>query len=201
MSLFFRAKLSYIPYFYPDKFYNGSQIEEKCQISLLLNHLAKTIQSSTMEQPQPSPRYSSIFFLQSRPPIQYFSTGWAIPLASFSQIPTQYLLTGWEFLGIFQPSPTQGLDHEWVCPGYFTRPPPQYLSYWEGAGNLLHHQIKLRISMNIGDSKTRRNLPKLVCTPRGGGWVQGATAGTKAPVPRGVQSKEGSPLWVPLWSP
>ena len=33
------------------KFSNGSQIEGKCQISLLLNHLAKTIQSSTMERP------------------------------------------------------------------------------------------------------------------------------------------------------
>ena len=32
-----------------DKFYNGSQIEEKCQMSLLLNHSAKTIQSPTME--------------------------------------------------------------------------------------------------------------------------------------------------------
>ena len=52
MTLFFRAKLIYFPHFYPDKFYNGSQIEEKGQISLLLNHLAKTIQSSTTEQPQ-----------------------------------------------------------------------------------------------------------------------------------------------------
>ena len=31
--------------------------------------------------------------------------------------------------------------------------------------------------------------------------MQGAAAGTKAPVPHGVQSKEGSPLWVPSWSP
>ena len=34
---------------------------------------------------------------------QYLSTGWAILLASFSQPPTQNLLTGWEFLSIFQP--------------------------------------------------------------------------------------------------
>ena len=53
----------------------------------------------------------------------------------------------------------------------------------------------------MGDSKTRRDLPKFVCTPQGGGWAQGAAAGTKALVPHGVQSKKGSPLWIPLWSP
>ena len=40
------------PHFYPDKFYNGDQIEENCQISLLLNYSAKTTQSPTTEQPQ-----------------------------------------------------------------------------------------------------------------------------------------------------
>ena len=109
----------------------------------------------------------------------------------------QYLLIGWEFLSIFQPSPTQCLDHEWVCPGCFTWPPaPQYHSSWEGASNLLHCQVKPRISTNTGDSRTRIDLPKFVCTPGGGRWVQGATAGTKAPVPRGVLWREGSPLWV-----
>jgi len=43
--------LMYFPHFYPDKFYKGSQIEEKCQIRLLLNRLSKTIQSPTMEGP------------------------------------------------------------------------------------------------------------------------------------------------------
>ena len=109
---------------------------------------------------QLSPSYSSLVFSQLSPPTQYLSTGWVIPLASFSQ------------------------------------PPTQYLSYWEGAGNLLHHQIKLRISTNMGDVRTRRDLTKFICTPRGGGWAQGATAGTRAPVPCGVQLKEGSPLWV-----
>ena len=42
----------YFPHFYSDKFYKGSQIEEKCQISLLLNHSAKTIQSPTTEPPR-----------------------------------------------------------------------------------------------------------------------------------------------------
>ena len=31
--------------------------------------------------------------------------------------------------------------------------------------------------------------------------MQGAAAGTKALVLRGVQVKEGSPLWVSSWSP
>ena len=136
------------------------------------------------------------FISQSSPPPPYLSTGWAIPLASFSLTPTQYLLTGWEFLGIFQPSSTQCLDHEWVCPGCFTRALSQYLSYWEGAGNLLHSQIKRRVSASTGDSRTGRDLPKFVCTPRGGRLVQGAAAGTKALVPQGVQAKEGSLLWV-----
>ena len=35
--------LMYFPHFYPDKFYNGSQTEERCQMSLLLKHSAKTI--------------------------------------------------------------------------------------------------------------------------------------------------------------
>ena len=99
--------LKYFPHFYPDKFCNDSQIEEKCQISLLLNHSAKTIQSPTTEQPRhlsAEPGYSSIFS-QLSPHIQYLSTRWAIILASFSQPPTQYLLTGWEFLSVFQPSP------------------------------------------------------------------------------------------------
>ena len=42
--------LMYFPHFYPDKFYNGSQIEEKCQIRPLI-HSAKTIKSPTTEQP------------------------------------------------------------------------------------------------------------------------------------------------------
>ena len=43
--------LMYFSQFYPIIFYNGCPIEEKCQISLLLDHSAKTIQSPTMKQP------------------------------------------------------------------------------------------------------------------------------------------------------
>ena len=115
--------LMYFPHFYTDKFYKGNQIEEKCQISLLLNHSSKSIQSPTMEQPQhlsAELRVFLDFFLQSSPSTQYLSTGWAILLASFSQPLTLYLLTGWEFLRIFHSSPTHCLDHEWVCPKCLT---------------------------------------------------------------------------------
>ena len=181
------------PHFYPDKFCDGSQIEGKCQISLLLNHSAKTIQSPTVEQPRNLSVRSQVFlnffpnWALSRPVPFYWVT---IALASFSQPPSpnSWHPVSFDWVGIsqyFQQSPTQCLDHEWVSPGCFTHtPPPQYLSYWKAAGNLLHHQIKLRISTNMGDSRTRRDLPKFIYTPRGGGWVQEATAVTKAPVPR-----------------
>ena len=168
MSLFFRAKLSCI--FLTFILTN----------SIMAVKLRKSVRSASYltTQPRPfsplqwsdlsifqlSPGYSSIFS-QLSPPTQYLSTGWAILLASFSQPPTQYLLTGWEFLGIFQPSSIQCLDHEWVCPGCFTRNRPQYLSYWEGAGNLLHCLIKPGIPTNMGDSTTRRDLLKFICTP------------------------------------
>ena len=42
----------YSPHFYANKFYKGSQTEEKCQISLLLNHSVKTTQFPTTERPQ-----------------------------------------------------------------------------------------------------------------------------------------------------
>ena len=61
----------YFPHFYPDKFYKGSQIEEKCQISLLLNHSAKTIQSPTIERPQhlsAEPQVVLDFFFPIEPP-------------------------------------------------------------------------------------------------------------------------------------
>ena len=43
--------------------------------------------------------------------------------------------------------------------------PHQQLSNWKEAGNLLPCQIKLRISTNMGDLRTRRDLAKFVCIP------------------------------------
>ena len=150
----------YFPNFYPDKFSKGSQIEEKCQISLLLNHSAKTIQYPTTERPQhPSaePQVSSIFF------------------PSWAPLPIPFHCLG-NSPAIFQPA-HHPVSFDWV--GI-----PQHLS--------------IRISTNTGDSGTRRDLPKFICTPQGGRWAQASTAGTKAPVPCGVQSKGGSSLWVTI---
>ena len=79
------------PHFYPDKFCNGSQIEGNCQISLLLYHSAKTIQSPTMEQPWNLSVRSQVFlnifpnWALSRPVPFYWVT---IALASLSQPPS-----------------------------------------------------------------------------------------------------------------
>ena len=65
----------YFLHFYPDKFSKGSQIEKKYQISLLLNHSAKTIQSPTIERPQhlsAEPRVFLYFFPQLSPPTRTF---------------------------------------------------------------------------------------------------------------------------------
>ena len=157
--------------FYPDKSYNGSQIEGKCQISLLLNHLAKTIQSPKMEQPQHLSVRPQVFlnffpnWALSRPvPFHWV----AIALASFSQPhhPPPQLLTpsifwlggnisvSFDWVGISQYLSAELHSVSRSCMSmplmFHTHTfPSQYLSYWKGAGNLLHHQIKLRISTNI----------------------------------------------------
>ena len=158
--------LIYFPHFYPDKFYNGSQIEEKCQVNILLNHSAKIIQSFTMKQPQDLSAEPWAFldsFPHLSPATHYLSTGWVVPLASFSQPCSQYLLPGWEFLDIFQPRLSV-----WTMSGYasdVSTADPSVSSYWKGAGKLLSHQIKLRIFTNRGDSRNKRELLKFVCTP------------------------------------
>ena len=131
MSLvpFLQSKaLMYFPHFYPDKFYNGSQIGEKCQNSQDCSVPYNGGTSASFSRALGIAR----FFSQLRPSTQYLSTGWAILLAPFSQTPNQYLLTGWEFFSVFQPSPIQCLDHEWVCLGCFTRAHPSICSTRRG---------------------------------------------------------------------
>ena len=79
----------YFPHFYSDKFYKGSQIEEKCQISLLLNRSAKTIQSPTTEQPRHLSAEPQVFldFFPIEPP-------YPLPFHWVGNSP-----------GIFQPAP------------------------------------------------------------------------------------------------
>ena len=67
---------------------------------------------------QLGPRYSSIFFPTEPLPAQYLPTGWQLPWhLSVSHLPpptpdTQDLMTGQEYLGIFQPSSAECLDHK-----------------------------------------------------------------------------------------
>ena len=166
MSLFFRAKLSYIFLtFILTNSIKAVKLRESVRSASYLTTQPRPfspLQWSDLNIFQSRPRYSLIFF-QSIPSTQYLSTGWAILLASFIWPLTQYLLTGWEFLSIFLPSPTHCLDHEWLCPRCFTWAHPTPVSFL--LGNLLYHQIKLRISTNMRDSRTRRDLPKFICTP------------------------------------
>ena len=81
----------YFPHFYSDKFYKGNQIEEKCQISLLLNKSAKTIQSPTMELPQHlsvGPRVFFDFFPNRVPLLSTFPVGGKFWHLSASPLPS-----------------------------------------------------------------------------------------------------------------
>ena len=199
--------LTYFPHFYPDKFYNGSQVEENCQISLLLNHLANPIESPTTERPWHLSAEPQVFldFFPIKPPspVPFHWVGNSPAICQPASYPASF---DWVGISWYLSTKPHSLSKPWVgVPQTFhlgtTPHPHQYLFYWEEAGNLLHHQIKLRISTNMGDPRNRRILPKFVCTLRGGKWAQVAAAGTKAPVPGRVQWKEGSPLWVPAWLP
>ena len=112
----------YFPHFYPDKFIKAVKFTESVRSASYLTTEPRQfspLQWSDLSIFQPRPGYSSIFSNQD-PPIQYLSTRWAILLASFSRPLTQYLLTDWEFLSIFLPSPTHCLDHKWLVLGCFT---------------------------------------------------------------------------------
>ena len=170
LVLFLQSKaLIYFPHFYPNKFFNNSQIEEKCQISFLLNHSAKTIQSPTTERPRhlsAKPWYPLIFSQLSTPLPSSFPLGGQFPWhLSASPHPVSFAC-----MGIYQYLSTEfhSVSRPWEGMLRMFHPPPtptQYLSYGEVADNLLQHQKKLRISTNMGDSRTRRDLPKFVCTP------------------------------------
>ena len=77
---FLRSKALVHSHFYVDRFYKGSRIEVKCQISLLAYHSAKTTQSPTTEWPwhlsaEPWVFLDFFFFSQATPsPIHTPST-------------------------------------------------------------------------------------------------------------------------------
>ena len=98
--------LMYFPHFYPYKFYNGSQTEEKCpEASQPLSQDHSVLYNgATSVSFNQAPGIPWFFFSNQAPHTQYLSTEWVIPLASLSQPPNQDLLPGWEFLGMFQPN-------------------------------------------------------------------------------------------------
>ena len=122
---------NYFPHFYPDKFYNSHKTEVKCQISLLLNHSARIIQTMWHWHLSAKPWVFLDFF-----------PNWAPLPVPFHWIDNSP--------GIFQPAPhpvyfawvgtSQHLSTEpysgsrpWVCmPWMLHSALPQYLSYWEG---------------------------------------------------------------------
>ena len=202
---FFHSKALIHSHLYPDRFYKGSRIEVVRSASYLTTQPrpVSPLQRSNLSIFQLSPGYSSIFFSVEQPPPPYTHPvlfHWVvIHLASFSHLPRSTFPLGGNFLVSFnRAEPHSCLDHEWVSPGCFTGSPLPHI-FPTGRGRVTCSTAKWNsASQPMWDLRTRRDFPKFVRIPWGGGWAQGAAAGTKAPVPRGVQAKEGSPLWVAL---
>lgn len=139
----------------------------------LPNHSAKTTQSPTTERPQhlsaEPPVFLDFFNITPLPPVSFH---WVGILHFFRQSSTQYLSHGWNFSVSFNWGPP--VSRPWV--GLFLMfhlAPTTPVSFHLGGGcNLLHFQIKPRLSASIEDSRARRDLPKLICTPGGGGWCK-----------------------------
>ena len=114
--------LIYLPHFYPDKFYNGSRIEEKCQISLLLNHSAKTIQSPPTERPWHLSAEHWVF-------LDFFpiEPTYPVPFHCVDNSP-----------GIFQPAPHLA-SFDWVgIPRYLSTKPHSVSRPWAGIPQMFH---------------------------------------------------------------
>ena len=127
---------------------------------------------------------SAVFPLyNSVPPYSVFN--WAVfPVSRL--ITTQY--PNWVFPLCF----TEDNPLEQNLPSPSTEDNPG-TSFWN---NLFPHRIKLKIIKPItGDPRTRRDSPKFIWTPWGGGWAQETSAGIKAPDPRRVQAKDRNLLW------
>ena len=120
-SLFFRAKLACI--FLTFILKNSIKaVKFKCQISLLLNHSTKTIQSPTMEQPwhlSAEPQVSLNFF----------------PIEPLFPVPFHWVGSS---PGIFQPVPHLA-SFDWVgIPHYLSTKPPSVSRPWVGTPWMFH---------------------------------------------------------------
>ena len=131
MSIFFRGKLSFI---FLTFILTNSIMTVKLKKSVRSTSYLTTqpslfsiLQQSNLGIFQLSPGYPLFFSQLSYPPPPHYPVPfpWVGNSPGIFQ-PTShaYLSTGWEFLGIFQPSPAQCLDHEWILYGCFTHPLP-----------------------------------------------------------------------------
>ena len=133
--------LMYFPHFHPDKFYSGSQIEEKCQISLLTTQPRpfSPLQWSNLGIFQLSPSYSSIFFSPIEPPypVPFYCVGNSPGIFQPAPHPVSF---AWVGISLYLSAEPYSVSRPWVGMSQMFHPgPTQYLSYWDGAGNLLHH--------------------------------------------------------------
>ena len=150
----------YFPHFYPDKFYNGqSNWGKSVRSASYLTTQPRPfspLQWSNLGIFQPSPRDSLIFFSIEPPYPVLFHLGCNSP-GSFQ--PARYPVSfAWVGLSLYLSTESHSLSRPWVgMPWMFHPvPPPPPASIFptrRGLGNLLHSQIKLRISTNTGDSR------------------------------------------------
>ena len=124
MSLFFRAKVSctFLTFILTNSI-KAIKLRKSVRSASYLTSQPRPFsppQQSDLSIFQSGPGYSSIFFPSRVPLLSTFPVGGKFWHLSASPRPSIF---GWEFLSIFQPSPTQYLDHKWVCPRCFTPHP------------------------------------------------------------------------------
>ena len=130
LSLFYRAKLSCIFLTFTLSYSIMAVQLRKSVISAsyLTTHPSHSVPYSEVTSTSFS-RAPGIYFFPSQAPLpSTFPLRGQFPWHLWASTPTQHLLTGWEFHSIFQPSPTQCLDREWLCPGCFTKGSMPHLS-------------------------------------------------------------------------
>ena len=163
MSLFFRAKLSCVFL----TFILTSQIEGKCQISLLSTQpkLFSPLQWSDLGIFHLSPGYFLIFFPFKPPhPVPIHWVGYSPGIFQPAPTPRIFCLGG-NFSVSFSRAPLSVQTmNGWtldVSPG-----PPSPVSFLlEGGRYPAPPSNKTESQPNMGDSRTRRDLPKFVCIP------------------------------------
>ena len=114
--------LMYFPHFYPDKFYNGSQTQEKCQMSLL----------TTQPRPFESPKTEWPQHLSAEPQVflDFF------PIEPLYPVPFHWVGNS---PGIFRPAPPHPASFDWVgITQYLSTEPHSVSRPWVGMPRMFH---------------------------------------------------------------